>query len=693
MGSKGTELIYHVDSFNRDTAKYPESNDFALDLKLRIDVQMTVLGNIELPLSQYLVEEEWSEFLFDVGLLAPQTQASRTLSYFCEDFQTGDVTVAEVVVLPAGALFVTLAAVGPDYLEWTSAEPVGVEASTLPLLDWGVLYGAPSLSPPSSPSPVLAVVDEFTVRTALPAAPPAVGTPGALVVHSGGSLPFRSPEQLVSVITSNLEALEIPLKFSYDARAMRVCVDSFFPLQPRICDRSLIPCQQRLQCGVQSTPQASLLGFLRVPSGGQFFPLCGSQFPVCLCTAKLPIGQYTEASMRNAVELNLATLSCGQLPSGGMNIQVLGAGSFAFPIAARQFLEPTQVASSLSAQLAALWGGSGLPAGAEVVATFEQDTFVLSSPYQFAVMWIPDPSAQEQLFQRLGFDGNLPMATQHRGKPRHCSGCKLPVNVTLPTHFCGQNIALQMKYVFEATNKLQQWPPADLWPPTAMPLSPFLSLNVEPTGEVWSYIVVPVGQLVVTNDGAYYLRASQISTPVFAAPEPVIIYEYISAQTPLLAVGTYPALPFFPQRAVANFYFPLAPRTCWNRLAEILGFFTGANSFPSTGSVMQAPNAWCVHGPRYALLEIGLQHASATTLHRCGDDLKSQLLAVVLLYPPFKLERGVQMAKVGTGVSVVTQLQIRVLNPWHSLYVFHGRNWSMTLVFGSAGAPGRTDCP
>ena len=77
--------------------------------------------------------------------------------------------------------------------------------------------------------------------------------------------------------------------------------------------------------------------------------------------------------------------------------------------------------------------------------------------------------------------------------------------------------------------------------------------------------------------------------------------------------------------------------------------------------------------------------------HRCREDVRSHY-SKVGLYPSFKIERGVPLHSVGSGLSVVSQLHLRLLNPWLEPYAMHGRDWSCTVTLVAPGLPGRTDC-
>jgi hypothetical protein len=103
--------------------------------------------------------------------------------------------------------------------------------------------------------------------------------------------------------------------------------------------------------------------------------------------------------------------------------------------------------------------------------------------------------------------------------------------------------------------------------------------------------------------------------------------------------------------------------------------------------------AWNFEHPMYLLLDIGLEHMSALLRHRAGEDVKVNILGKVPVFALYRFERGLPLTKVGTGVSVVSQMRCRLFNPWHTLYQTNGRNWSCTLLLGAAGLAPQTECP
>jgi hypothetical protein len=145
-------------------------------------------------------------------------------------------------------------------------------------------------------------------------------------------------------------------------------------------------------------------------------------------------------------------------------------------------------------------------------------------------------------------------------------------------------------------------------------------------------------------------------------------------------VGEFSPVPY--TSAGLNFYWPDIPRQRWNRLAEIMGFHKGVASLKN--GCLSAPNVFNLQPPAYVLLDIELNHFSSNFMHRAGQDVLQQLMGKVVLFSNFRYERTAGITRLATGLSYVSDLRIRLLTPWHTVWPLHGLEWSCTLVFGSA---------
>lgn len=244
-----------------------------------------------------------------------------------------------------------------------------------------------------------------------------------------------------------------------------------------------------------------------------------------------------------------------------------------------------------------------------------------------------------------------------------------------------------------------------LWPPPALtgqsaPVEPTLSLTQEADGALWSECVdVPQEYLVRLVGSGAFARASRLSQHPRDPEREVLSFEVVAgfALQPSAAPVVHTALPLLVQGAVVNLYFPPPPRGNWHRLAEMLGLQQGANLWPwatpGPNLALQAPARWNLEAPAYLLVDVGLQHMSANMVQRCRDDLRTSFLAKVPLYSSGRtMERGYPMQRTGSA-TVISELRITLLTPWHSLFPLRGREWSCTLVLGTGTTAAQTLCP
>jgi hypothetical protein len=133
-----------------------------------------------------------------------------------------------------------------------------------------------------------------------------------------------------------------------------------------------------------------------------------------------------------------------------------------------------------------------------------------------------------------------------------------------------------------------------------------------------------------------------------------------------------------------NLYFSCQPN---NIMARTLGF--GECDYlwsPSNPTTWIAPAMYCLDYPNYVLVEmtqpVGATHnMHAWTTAPDRTDTLTSILAKVILYPQFRMERSFPFHMIIPDLRVITRVQIRILNPDHSLYKLHNRDWSFTLVF------------
>jgi hypothetical protein len=85
--------------------------------------------------------------------------------------------------------------------------------------------------------------------------------------------------------------------------------------------------------------------------------------------------------------------------------------------------------------------------------------------------------------------------------------------------------------------------------------------------------------------------------------------------------------------------------------------------------------------PTYLLLQVLDVKGSSYTQHNYQGENLTNIFAKVIFFPAVQVQRMYPMSQTFNGSEILTQLHFRWLTPDHSLYQFHGRNWSATLEF------------
>jgi hypothetical protein len=728
---RGTEFALCLNSVNRDVASYPEPNDFTLDLRDRYDLQMMVLGSLELPYTQLLIEDAWSTFSFDVGL-ALSSSLSRSLNF-------KEPPVGDVVFLPAPFLQVRRTSI-------SSATYEGQDGAGAPVahgLGFGSLACFPSDAvrivlvparppPEGAPFQVLQVSRVVSQTQLQVEKAPAVGTgmDGLLIVAAANTRTFFGPMHLAECLQAycsqpfaGFEFLKA-LRFSYSAESMDLTLRTnvsglavsleadtslLFALSfnlPQVAVFALpdalvsgnFPRQSSCRAparigalGLPSRPVAVKYNATRLPAVciEATGPACG-ELGMSARDVQIPPANYEPAPLQRISEYRINNRSFLEIPpppggpgSNVVLIHVWGAAPSApdaveiAPTAPIASFHPAGIAAELSSAFDA--------AATKLRWTYENDRFCVRPVVPGTVFRIVWPSEDPQMLAfRLRINDSIAFATEIAGEQLHYAPS--PTQVIVPAAERLQP-GLAKHFMFTARPKL-------------VPGCPFRVRGL------------PVIQAIVPGESVVKIKlgALPLETPVLVRA-PDADYSAATSRFGVVACDssadgcTYIAL--FGARApdissswrvdaiplhggAFNIYFPRAQVQCWSRLAEIYGFRSGANLCSSASLV--APWQWNFDQPSYVLLDLGLQHMSATITHRCGNSVLTQFFGKIVLYPPFKEMRMTPIQAVGTGVSVVSSLHLRLLNPWHQLYELHGRNWSLTVILASNTKAARTDC-
>lgn len=670
MSSKASDVTLCLSSGNRDTRVYPEPNDFVLDLKARYDVQLISLGSLEFPYSQYVIEEDWNDFAFDVGLSLP-SQAQRMLRFVEPQLQ-------DLVVFPAPYTAVTYVSSwgdGSKALWRVGAAVLPVRAHGLVQRSLATLLPTVLVSPTES-LPVLSVPSPDCVVTPLPPACVRVNFTGVLACTAAGVRTFYSAEHLCAVWNAYMSdpAVALPLRLSYEAAeaVLLLTVSAAGGGGPLLVEGAGVLQALNFPCAFGRAALASMRS-TRFPNA------CGRQ---------VPPGNYDFNVLRHQTELLLNPLAqFGSIAPASLTVYVYGqASSVAVALSPLLLYDPKAVALALTRQFDAALLPLELPS---IRFDFVADAFQAACATPFRVFW-----GDSRLGAQLGFDGDLRLDVFHRGAARNYLA--LPTVVTAPSVFAGEATGQLKTLVFNARGRVQMSSGVAGVAQQAG-LGPILA----PIGSV------PVEYLVAfaQSDGGYcWAVASHCAADAMPASPTPLPTNWNTVLTPLNAcaeAGVLDGAVVPAYGGAVNLYFFVRPPASVSRLADIYGFRMGANPWPTPGAppccdpvALVAPGQVCLDQPPYILLEFGLEHMSATVTHRSGQDVKSQLFTKVPLHCPFRTERNIPMQSTSTGVTSISSLHVRIYNPDHTLYRFHGRNFSLTLTFSTTTQKAvRTECP
>ena len=177
----------------------------------------------------------------------------------------------------------------------------------------------------------------------------------------------------------------------------------------------------------------------------------------------------------------------------------------------------------------------------------------------------------------------------------------------------------------------------------------------------------------------------------------VPVVEVIDAFTVRVAYGSIPGWTLLVNESVTsvhagdpvfNMYLNSGPNNnnTHSIRPDLLGFCSQTYQYQldtsgASNSTFEAPKCFNVHHPSYLLLEISDPASSTLIQHAWGEENNPNIFAKLIIYPEVKIERFYPMNNTFNGPKIITDLSFRIWNPWHTLYNFHGKSWSATLVF------------
>jgi hypothetical protein len=195
-------------------------------------------------------------------------------------------------------------------------------------------------------------------------------------------------------------------------------------------------------------------------------------------------------------------------------------------------------------------------------------------------------------------------------------------------------------------------------------------INIAHGFQIMDVIEVDVGGvnyfLVVTNVNAYNMFTAELGS-ISAAT-------FVGEEVCLCLEGTI----------ATNLYFSCVDN---NVLARTLGYSEhDALWNPLTPTTWIPPACFMLDWPQYVLINVTEPDGATRNNHAWKEDethtdTMTKILAKVILYPQYRLERSFPFHMYLPDLRIINRLKIQILNPDHSLYRLHSRDWSATFVF------------
>lgn len=740
--SRPLEYTVCIDSRNRDTVCYPEPNDFKVDVNFSrgLPVQRIYLGSIELPLPQYIIEDEWSQFYMSEGFSINATagseiQCQRTFA-IQDDSATGmAIYAAELPVflnpivsidnsLPNSPVFETLYTHNLDIRQlWSWGVPMRLISTNLSDPEWIDL---------TEQNAHLVILSPTTFQL--------LDTP-VVVNSTGGYLlapTIPNPQIMADIITASLH-LNGGSQFSvrFDGTTNQFCVKrtrpntlSYYRGQSNYQSNGQPNCQPYNQATAVLIVDNSnnercltrVMGFgctnLPFPPG-ECSEICGHYGYQCMSYLKLTAGNYNIESF--PVEFYLQanrfyfTTPCDPSAPNAIPPPVFvfsDACGSCFSVSTPEgftygkYSSPEIFAKTLQDGMNLATGTSDYVViyQTDVTGAFGSFTFSTVSGANFGLEFedsrnvgylrIEGVLREMNIADRLGF-----ASLSYRGSNSYTS--HVPFHMPSTTGCNGAaNIARYLSNVYYplVNRKKKQF---GIQAVATRSAYADVVDNGDGTATVTTYMTstfIPANLLAHGFQLGDIVSINGFQVTVSAVPATAYTFVIdLAGVSPALVTGSRCVSLFGPP--IANLFFGTAP--CGSNSggnsssikAEITGFPADAVLWWDSASMpFYAPHQFNLDPPDYLLIQITEPNESRYIQHRWKSDTLTNLFGKLVVYPALRLERATPMESVFQGLQLVNSLHFRILTPDHQLYNFHGRNWSATLIFVVSAKTGAQVC-
>lgn len=691
-----------IDSNNRDMEIFPEPNNCRIDLNMaqqRMPVQQMYLGSIELPLSQWTIEEDWQNLYFDEGIRIVVNDAAdlelRTLR-----LQIGNMITEAILPIWLNAI-IDVDDTDPTKPIFTTMMPHALDLRDQWTFDPIVLISTPLTDPAlveltgTNPNLIILSDTEFQLCSVVPV--PWVASDGIFGYVHAPTVP--DPTTLAQIITRAfaVDGVSVDVTFDPDTNCFVLSFSSNEPVTlfntgchtlahllgfgfASMClsgtgqENTSLVLQQGGSNVNSPMPFAqpdgacsSIAGPFTSATAAQDRTIVGSYKYNCASRATLVPGNYTAAGLGTEVSMQMNRFwldpGCGMAPDQHF-IFSNACGACIDVVVPPGMWSPDTLAQFLESRMTAL---NALGTVFEVTWSLADDQFCFTS-VDGSPFGLEFDDANNTIAWRIGFDSicyrgsNSYKSTRPLNVPvLGCGGTTMPDRYTSNVYVPVVRTA-QRRFEFSVCSN------------RCMPGV------LDDNGDGTATIVTTIAHGYQPED-----------VIVLTQPLPthkLRVVEVVDGFTFIVEIGSAPLVGVMGENVcvcntaepMLNLYF--APGTGPDIIRPcIMGFGDTAAQWSLDGPTLIAPHSFQVDHPNYLLVQITEPTGSTYIQHSWKNDNLTDVFAKLVIYPPYRLERIYPMQKILQGIEIVDHIFIRILNPDHSLYHFHGRNWSATIVF------------
>lgn len=627
------------------------------------------LASIELPLAQYTIESAWNRLYFTEGLrLIANDLSDATIREFVVQVNGINYTVtlplylnpivAVNVSTPADPIFTTQFEHGLELADLWSWSPVQLISTPL---------GVPNNNLSDNPALTILSPTEFQLT----------GVGGAYVAPSGVfgyvfAPAIPSPTNLATLITEGLLAQSLDMTVTYDTAT------GFFTITEKTSPNDIMY--------VVTLSKNSLSVIMGFSSGTGMVPLVSQTYPRSSCVTvravggygyqcysriEIPIGSYSAEGLRQQMAFEWNRFYFEVAGTFVFANQIGDILSITIPVG---LYTPHTLAAFIEAEM-----NNGLgPLSTTYTVVYDEANgqFCFSNTNLTAFSLEFNATPADTVHPRLGFQ-----TTCYRGSTTYCS----TETVYVPSvSCCGgvanvncENATRYTSYIYEPTINVHKSTfcihvcniPSIADAAAIVINSPGAGYATITTTVAHGYQCEDVVIIYVAPASFFTLRVTEVVTAFMFVVDMASVVGLADG-----AVGVSPA-----SNVTSNLFFNsslqngIAPR--------MLGFPMVDQLSPPP---FCAPFAHDVAGPNHVLLVLAEPKGTTHNNHTFGTSNLQNVLAKIILYPQLRMERILSYTMYLPALEKLTKLGFSLLNPDHTPYQLHGKEWSCSVTFVAA---------